>query len=356
MRIVFGNNSLLIKSYTPIELGFSSSTLQDCKIEHRQSYFHLYWLPTIPTSRFWCINKPNDNNRYELTSQQIGQIESLGLSHKFNWFSLTLPLLLLAGFLGFIIFNYYKDFQHENDVETYFKDKTDFNTKKISNPSNHDYFIFNARDDSSNSSTIYCKVVDFNKDSIKLAISDSAIVDFDIEYFKVFRKNYDLKTKWIAKKDLIKIQKTHSAENLSPVKISYFDESNSLVINEIKEVDGPFFETQSSVFNDESQTVSAILINKGYPIKILSFKKKDDKNYIDWNVSDVSGEKGQKFKFVGKIRRDKKVVKYNEENANWMINNILSEVICKDLETLRNVNIEIHQYESNLRFFRIKNK
>jgi hypothetical protein len=356
MKIVFGTNSLLIKSYTPIELGFSNSTQQDWKIEHRQSYFHLYWLPTIPTGRVWCIKKPNDSNRYELSSQQIEHIESLGLSHRFNWFSLTLPLLLLAGFLGFILFNYYKGFQHENDVESYFKEKTDFFTKKINSPSKHDYIIFNAMDDSSKSSTIYCKVVDFNKDSIKLAISDSVIVDFDIEYFKSFRKNNALKTQWIAKKDLMKTQKTHTDDYLKRVKILYFNESNSLVINEIKEIDGPFFEQQSAEFDDVSQTVSAIVTNEGYPVKILGFKKENNKNYIDWNVTDVTDNKGQKFKFVGTIKRDREVVKYNEENANWMINQISSEVICKDLETSRNVTIEIHQYESNLRFFRSQNK
>jgi fucose permease len=55
--LLFGNNTVRIKSYTPFDLGLSRNPNTGFTIEIRQNYFHLLQLPIVATGKTWHIRK-----------------------------------------------------------------------------------------------------------------------------------------------------------------------------------------------------------------------------------------------------------------------------------------------------------
>ena len=71
MRIVFGHNNFLIKSYTPAELGIPpSDKLNGIVFEVRQHYFHLFWIPFFGIGKIYVIRRTGDSGMYQMPSSR----------------------------------------------------------------------------------------------------------------------------------------------------------------------------------------------------------------------------------------------------------------------------------------------
>lgn len=57
MTILFGTNSYLLKSVSPVELGMQLNAQSDLRIEYRQRYFHLFFIPFFPIGRIWSVRQ-----------------------------------------------------------------------------------------------------------------------------------------------------------------------------------------------------------------------------------------------------------------------------------------------------------
>ncbi len=53
--IVFGTNNYALKTIDPMDIGVDPSALHGLKIQRRQKYFHLMFIPTFPIGQYWAL-------------------------------------------------------------------------------------------------------------------------------------------------------------------------------------------------------------------------------------------------------------------------------------------------------------
>ena len=123
MRIVFGWNNFTIKSYKPKELGLTQEDTNDFRIEARQSYFHLFWIPFFGLGKKWVIRK--GSNTYELPAQYQHKVDEQNIRLRTPWYTFAGPLLILAGLIGFWAFTQYDEYKEQQRGIAYYKQKTD---------------------------------------------------------------------------------------------------------------------------------------------------------------------------------------------------------------------------------------
>lgn len=78
--IVFGWNSFLIKSYILRDFGFVETHLAYERIEHRQKYFHLMFIPFFPIGRFWAVRI--DGKLYHPSAEIVSVLNSTKTNNK----------------------------------------------------------------------------------------------------------------------------------------------------------------------------------------------------------------------------------------------------------------------------------
>ncbi len=123
MRIVFGWNNFTIKSYKPKELGLTQEDTNDFRIEARQSYFHLFWIPFFGLGKKWVIRK--GSNTYELPAQYQHKVNEQNIRLRTPWYTFAGPLLILAGLIGFWAYTQYDEYEQQQLGKAYYKQKTD---------------------------------------------------------------------------------------------------------------------------------------------------------------------------------------------------------------------------------------
>lgn len=123
MRIVFGWNNFTIKSYKPKELGLTQEDTNDFRVEIRQSYFHLFWIPFFGLGKKWVIRKGRDT--YELPAQFLHKVQEQHLQHRTPWYTFAGPLLILAGLIGFWAYTQYDEYRDQQRSIAYYKQRTD---------------------------------------------------------------------------------------------------------------------------------------------------------------------------------------------------------------------------------------
>jgi hypothetical protein len=69
--ILYGWNSYLLKSVSPAELGIINQP--NLKIEYRQRYFHLFFIPFIPIGRMWAVRQ--NGQLYEASPELVNALQ-----------------------------------------------------------------------------------------------------------------------------------------------------------------------------------------------------------------------------------------------------------------------------------------
>ena len=108
--IVYGWNSFQLKECKPSQLGLPAELDATFKIERRQKYFHLFWIPFFGIGKIWVLRKPGDSNMYEPNAELQAFLEALPLKEKTPWYTFALPLLGIAigvvAYIGSLIGDY----------------------------------------------------------------------------------------------------------------------------------------------------------------------------------------------------------------------------------------------------------
>ena len=101
MTIVFGWNSYCSKSVYLSELGVLNKEQQDLKIEYRQKYFHLFYIPVFPIGSFWGVKK--DGKWYAIKPELAQSLDPVKPSWKKGLWAWSAPLLGIAAWIIFSI-------------------------------------------------------------------------------------------------------------------------------------------------------------------------------------------------------------------------------------------------------------
>ena len=123
MSIVFGWNNFRIKSFKPQELGVTQNQDPGYRIEIRQSYFHLFWIPFFGLGKKWAINK--GGKLYELPADFEEVVRPLENTIRTPWYTFAGPLLLLAGGIIFWANSEFQEYQDKQSSISYFKKKNE---------------------------------------------------------------------------------------------------------------------------------------------------------------------------------------------------------------------------------------
>jgi hypothetical protein len=97
--LIFGNNNVRIKSYTPFDLGLSRNPDTGFTLEIRQNYFHLLQVPIVATGKTWHIRKGAHLDKMPEPYKQ--QIDPKKVKVKTPLFTFTGSILLVVGILGY---------------------------------------------------------------------------------------------------------------------------------------------------------------------------------------------------------------------------------------------------------------
>lgn len=165
MRIVFGWNHFKIKSFDPVDLGLSQQADPNLKIEVRQHYFHLFWIPFFSLGKKWAIRK--NNELYEMPVVLKSTIKNRDdIKVRTPWYTYAGPLLLAMIGFGFMINEQVKTYQWEQYQEQQFEAEYAQNIGLFRKPSPDDYYLLTSMNGFSQK---YAKVTMLDKQHIELS-------------------------------------------------------------------------------------------------------------------------------------------------------------------------------------------
>lgn len=173
MRVVFGWNNFRIKSYKPQDLGLTENPDPGYRIEIRQSYFHLFWIPFFGLGKKWAINR--GGKLYELPAEFVHVVRPLQKQVRTPWYTFAGPLLILAGGLGFWAYSEYQEYKYRQSSISYFNK----NNEALENELRHldDKDIITMRDVSGewyDDKLMYAKVEKVTGETVTLTPVSSA--------------------------------------------------------------------------------------------------------------------------------------------------------------------------------------
>jgi len=129
MTIVFGWNSYCSKSVYLSELGILNKDQQDLKLEYRQKYFHLFYIPVFPIGSFWGVKR--DGKWYAIKPELAQSLDNVKPSWKNGIWAWSAPLLGIAVWIIFSISQSMEERadrnrseQHKSMLSAFFQDKS----------------------------------------------------------------------------------------------------------------------------------------------------------------------------------------------------------------------------------------
>ena len=192
MSFIIGIRSFLIKSYSCNELGFEIESDLNSRIEFRQGYFHVFWIPFFGLGKIILLKR--DGVDYVITKDFKYQSKVFSKLPKTPWYTYLGLFLSLIGYLVFLGTVEIKN----NNLITLNNDIYEDKIRKINTPKINDVYTLNAQNNKS-----FILIIDnFNKDSISFKaqriLSDSITQenpypDMKTEYIKIWVDKNNLK-------------------------------------------------------------------------------------------------------------------------------------------------------------------
>jgi hypothetical protein len=165
MYIVFGWNHFKIKTFDPVEFGLSQQADPNLKIEVRQHYFHLFWIPFFSLGKKWAIRK--NNELYEMPGVLKSTIKSRDdMRVRTPWYTYAGPLLLAIIGFGFMINEKVQSYKWEKANEKQFEEEYAQSIGLFRKPSPDDYYLLSSV---KGYSQRYAKVTMLDKQHIELS-------------------------------------------------------------------------------------------------------------------------------------------------------------------------------------------
>lgn len=129
MAIIFGTNSYRLKSVSPMEISAQFAAQSDLKIEYRQRYFHLFFIPFFPIGKVWSVRQ--GGKLYHASDELKLALQDVQPEKKHLLWAWSGPLLLIAGLLIYNVSNSMEEradrkrFEMNSSIlSAFFQDKT----------------------------------------------------------------------------------------------------------------------------------------------------------------------------------------------------------------------------------------
>ncbi|WP_315817835.1 hypothetical protein [Paraflavitalea speifideaquila] len=170
MSIVFGWNHFRIKSIDPYAAGLSQNAQPGYKIEVRQRYFHLFWIPCFSLGKKWALRK--DNQLYEMPEQYMQVLRGRNdLRVKTPWYTYTGPLLVFFVYICYSISEKVDHYRSEQYQKKQFAISNALSAAMFRKPSLDDYYVFTPV---TGYSKRYARITGLDKNNIQLSVITTA--------------------------------------------------------------------------------------------------------------------------------------------------------------------------------------
>jgi hypothetical protein len=183
MSIVFGWNHFRIKSIDPYAAGLSQNVQPGYRIEVRQRYFHLFWIPCFSLGKKWALRK--DNQLYEMPEPYMHVLRGRNdLRVKTPWYTYAGPLIAAFAGICYMISEKVDDYRSEQYYKKEFATAYQDNAIKFRKPSLDDYYILKPV---TSYGDRYARITGLDKNNIQLSyITTSASAYSPAEIAKLF--------------------------------------------------------------------------------------------------------------------------------------------------------------------------
>lgn len=250
--IKFGIRSVKLQSYSPKELGLDKEIDSELKIEYRQNYFHLHFLPVFPTSKILRFRR-TDKQLYEVPENIKSKILfKIKEKPRTPWYTFLAPLILIIGLSIYFGKEKYKDYQRAIKYQNNFLLKTERAINSINKLNTNTYLELGDKYAFHNFG-LFAKVEKIKNDSILLLKLDTDLrneddfLSYQVKKFYLQNKNtlIDLDSTWTTKKILTNgiLKDFKDKRNIKVNRIKLFDKTMTILDgNEILNI--PLFKTE----------------------------------------------------------------------------------------------------------------
>jgi hypothetical protein len=171
MSIVFGWNSFKIRSFSLKDLGINQKAEAGIRIEVRQKYFHLFWIPFFSLGKEWVVRKGNQLYEMPFDLQMLVETSASATSvaaarARTPFYTYAGPLLIIIGLLIYQIDDSYSNYKYKQRVIQSFNTEKAVLKSKLQHLTTKDFisvlrFGYDGMD-----TTIYLKIEDIKGDEI----------------------------------------------------------------------------------------------------------------------------------------------------------------------------------------------
>ncbi len=282
MSIVFGWNNFRIKSFKPQELGITQNQDPGYRIEIRQSYFHLFWIPFFGLGKKWAINK--GGKLYELPADFEGVVRPLEREVRTPWYTYAGPLLMLAGGLIFWAYSEFQEYKYRQSSISYFNQKNGVLEDQLRHLTNKDIITFQeVSKEYWNEKMLYAKVENVSGETITVTpVSSPSNQPMDVEdsymRFREQTPSFDIQ---FAQLMAAYPKKYDSSSGRALVQYGrkIMNNERSYIVKEVVHHFGPIIGSRGSG-SYGIQGISMAFYNAGWPAVISGIKTLEGK--VDW--------------------------------------------------------------------------
>lgn len=170
MMIVFGIKSFRIRSFSLEDLGILYNEEPDVRIEVRQTYFHLFYIPCFGLGKMWAVRKNDRLYEMTLALQLLVDESAAAKAVKTPFYTYAGPLLaILSAVIGFLGYQLNENYSHYKDKQTnirHFNAEKAVLESKLQHLTTRDFISVLRLSNSWKDTTIYLKIEDIKGDEI----------------------------------------------------------------------------------------------------------------------------------------------------------------------------------------------
>ncbi|MFN8417165.1 MAG: hypothetical protein U0U66_12615 [Cytophagaceae bacterium] len=262
--IVYGWNTFKLDSKKPSELGLPAEMDGQFTLVRRQKYFHLFWIPFFGIGKQWVIKKPNDKNFYEPTIELNTYLYKLDLKHKTPWYTYSLPLLLLAGGLLYVIGDTISSYQSKQRYKKQMAQELKEFTQLVNEGTPYTYY----RGYDNNYKYITLKTIASDPQHITVLVSDAqeSSDDYEARYPQQFRTHAsEVDTLTISKEKFLKAFNPNDGSEYHGIKLN--SKYDNFRLSEFMIDTKPYFKKTAATYRNG--TYAATLHNVGEEVEII---------------------------------------------------------------------------------------
>jgi len=280
MTILFGWNSLKVRSFTLSEIGITNQNEAGLEFEVRQAYFHIFAIPFFPLDKRWVVHK--GGNMYEMPGEIQALAERSLTGVRTPWYTFIGPILLLtAGIIFSVITARENNEKHKQDAAI-FRETANALTARLQHLTTNDFITIEDRSNRSHPVS-FLKIEDIKGDQITVTRVESdkhQPMMVEKEYTRLAGASPSVK---ISYKQLLRA----FPKELDSLQGHAMDRQAAYLFNDdklyiVKDVVRHFMPAIKAIWTSiHSYGIGIRLYNEGWPATITQIENLD--GFIDWS-------------------------------------------------------------------------